>query len=122
MEEAEKTILQHLSTILASRIADYVIERLKGRRIKTLEVKVRILDYEKLLFDIEVNVDTDLLVSDNTLKKVVEESVEYGFSILDKVMNYILSKNMKVSLDELERVIERYSRTSHGYSSQEHRL
>lgn len=111
VEEAERELLQHLSTLLAQKITDYVINRLKGRRIRSLEVQVRILDYEKLLFDIEVNVDTDLLVSDEHLNKVVEDAVNYGFSILDKVMSYILEKNMKVSIDELERVIEEYSRT-----------
>ncbi len=111
VEEAERELLQHLSTLLAQKVTDYVISRLKGRRIRSLEVQVKILDYEKLLFDIEVNVDTDLLVSDEQLNKVVEDAVNYGFSILDKVMSYILGKNMKVSIDELERVIEECSRT-----------
>jgi len=117
VEEAERELLQHLSTLLAQKITDYVIAKLRGRRIRTLDVKVRILDYEKLLFDIEVNVDTDLLVPDYYLNRVASEAVDYGFSILDKVMSYILSRNMRVSLHELERIIEECSRTSNHNST-----
>jgi len=117
VEEVNIELLQHLSTLLAQKITDYVIDRLKGRRIRSLEVKVRILDYEKLLFDIEVDVDTDLLVSDKYLDKVVEEAVDYGFSVLDKVMNYILERKMRISLDELERIIEKYSRADTSHST-----
>ncbi len=117
MEEDSKELLRYVSSLVAKKVSEYVITRLKGRRVRDIDVIVKILDYERLRFEIEVNIETDLLVKDSYLQNVVNDAVNYGFEILDKVINYILSKNLKVDKDEIERIIKENSRSnSSNYS------
>jgi len=112
VEEDSKELLRYVASLVASKVVDYIIDRLKGRRIRDIDVTVRILDYEKLNFEIDVNIETDLLVKDEMLREVADSAVEYGFQILDKVINHILKRNFKVSKDEIERIIKQFSRTN----------
>ena len=111
----EILLLNVLSSVIADEIYQYILHKIPVKRIRDINIRVEILSFEKRLFEIEVSVETDPLVKQEVIDQIVEKAVNFGFKILDNVINEIEkfkdSININIdNLDELEHKIKRIVR------------
>ncbi len=111
-----RELLNEIATLIASRVTKFILKKIPVKRLSEINVIVTVRDPDRLLFEIDVDVKTDLLVRQDVLDKVVREAVDYGFKLLDEVMNYILNGG-EPSIDRIKEVIRRAERKYADFGS-----
>ncbi len=78
--------VRDIATIVAEAVTRFVMRKIPRKRIREVNVIVTLRDPRRLLFEIDVEVLTDALVKDEYVNRVVNEAVDYGFKLLDKIV------------------------------------
>lgn len=104
-----RELLNEIATIIADRVTKFILKKIPVKRLSEINVVVTVKDPEKLLFEIDVDVKTDLLVRQDVLDRVVKEAVDYGFKLLDEVMNYILNGG-EPTIDKIKEIVRKAER------------
>jgi len=104
-----RELLNEIATLVAEKVTNFIMKKIPLKRLSEINVVVTVKDPEKLLFEIDVDVKTDLLIKQDVLDEIVREATDYGFKILDEVMSYLLNGGEQ-DIEKIRDIIRRAAR------------
>lgn len=116
MNSHEDNVLLNVSIVAASHIHKYILKRVSVRRLRKLNVKVSVVNFEKRIFEIDIDVECDLGVKQEILNKLVNDASEYGFNLIKYLLEKIDNGEVTGTLNEIERIARKFRQNSHSHT------
>gem|GEM_PF-6438446 len=105
-----------MSIVAASHIHEYILKRISVKRLRKLNVRVDIIDFEKRTFEIDIDVECDLGIKQEVLNKLVNDASEYGFNLIKYLLEKIDNGEIAGTIDEIERTARKFRQNPYSHT------
>ncbi len=92
---------------IAKAVEQYILEHVPEKKLRYIEVDVRISDEYPYTVTIDVDVGTTPFIKDEVLRRIVDEAINVGFRKADELFNRVKRGEIREEdIEELEEVGE----------------